>query len=87
MRKPKPAHVERPENRPWNYREQKRQREEKRRGGQEKGRELYLISSKLLQTLMIQFQSLSDWNHLRNSEPKPLIHMLPQVLTHRNCKK
>ena len=57
----------------------------KRRGGQEKGR--YLISPELLQTLMIQFQSPTDWKHLRNSKPKPLTHMLPTVLTHRNCKK
>ena len=85
MRKPKPAHIEKPENRTWNYTEQKRKREEKRRGGQEKGR--YLISPELLQTLMIQFQSPTDWNHLRNSKPKPLTHMLPTVLTHRNCKK
>lgn len=47
---------------------EKEGREEKRRGGQEKAK--YLISPELLQTVMIQFQSLSDWNHLRNSKPK-----------------
>ena len=31
MRKPKPAHIEKPENRTWNYTEQKRKREEKKR--------------------------------------------------------
>lgn len=31
LRKPKPAHIEKPENRTWNYTQQKRKREEKKR--------------------------------------------------------